>query len=181
LGSDSFTHQQITFLAANASAASGTDLQFLTGRGTVGFKGSGNASASVSLIPNANDASTAIGLDEALPLGLNLPGDGMTHYLLLRWGIDVNAAVSGKVALGTAGSVTFGADGSADAISAVLRRYSDGVLPGGAELEQTAQSWILPSQVKDVSSLDPGIWIVAEVEGPLALSLGVQYVLTTTG
>jgi hypothetical protein len=170
-----FPHQAITFLAVNASAAGGTDLRFLADRGNVGFKGSGNASANVSVIPNANDAASAIGLDEDVPLGLDLPGDATTHYVLLRWGIDVSASVNGQVALGTAGSVTFGADGSADAISAVLRRYSDGVLAGGVELIQTADSWMLPSEVQDISSLAPGTWIVAEVEGSLALSLGVQY------
>ncbi len=170
-----FPHQAITFLEVNASAAGGTDLKFLTGRGDVGFTGSGNASAGVSVIPNADDAATAVGLDEEVPLALDLPGDASTHYVLLRWGIDVKASVNGSVALGTAGSVTFGADGSADAISAVLRRYTDGVLPGGAELVQTADSWMLPSEVKGLSSLAPGTWIVAEVEGALALSLGVQY------
>src|SRR5271165_5296827 len=175
LGTTPFPHQKLSFGQVTASAAGSTDLKFLTGRGSVGFKGSGSVSAGLSVQPDPNDAAAAVGLDESVAFGLELPGSATSHYVLLRWGVDANASASGKIALGAASAVNFGADGSTEAISAVLRRFNDGAQNGGAELIQTAGSWRLPSQVKDVDSLEPGTWIVAEVEGSLALSLGVQY------
>ena len=175
LATTPFPHQKMSFGQVTASVAGSTDMMFLTDRGNVGLKGSGSASAGLSVQTDPNDAATAVGMDESVPFGLDLPGSATSHYVLLRWAIDANAAASGKVALGAAGAVAFGADGSVEVVSAVLRRYNDGAQDGGEELIQTAGSWMLPSQIKNVDSLEPGTWIVAEVEGSLALSLGIQY------
>ena len=175
-----FPRKNITFASVNASVAGQTDLAFKTVRGDVGFKGSGNASALVAIFPNPNDATSAVAIDSDVPLGLGLPVDAAgtptpTHYDVIRFGFDANASVSGKVALGANGAITFGASGTADAISAVIRRFNDNALIGRDELIGTAANWRLPSQVQDKDSLDPRTWIVAEVEGSLDLSLGAEY------
>src|SRR5262249_42108322 len=42
-------------------------------------------------------------------------------------------------------------------------------------IEQTIKSWMLPRQVDSVTNLEPGTWIVAEVDGEFGAKIGAQF------
>lgn len=44
-----------------------------------------------------------------------------------------------------------------------------------AAVQDLADSWILPTHVGPIEHLDPGTWLVAEVNGSVAANIGVQY------
>ncbi|MBM3723866.1 MAG: hypothetical protein FJW40_00365 [Acidobacteria bacterium] len=170
-----FPRAQFTLGSLKVSAEGGRDLTFLSGRGTVAFKASAGASAGIGVYPNPEPLIAALNLDENLPGGLALPADETGHYTAFQWGYDVQASVQGAVALGGAGTATLGVEGNRDAAYAVIRRFEDGRQSGFDEVGAVVNSWVMPSQVRSVSDLDPGTWIIAEVEGGIAAKIGVKY------
>jgi hypothetical protein len=105
---------------------------------------------------------------------LTVKGENIAQFLALDWGYDISASVSGSVALGGAGAITFGADGSNDGFFAVIRGYGT---PLGADdaVKDVIASWMLPSQVTSIDDLGPATWIISEVNGAIGLKLGAKY------
>jgi hypothetical protein len=94
--------------------------------------------------------------------------------VLLRWGYDLEGAARGSVALGVGPTASFGAEGKRLGAYAVVRQIP-GDLGALSALQSVFQSWMLPSQFRAIDDLEPGTWIVAEVDGSLAITLGAQY------
>lgn len=117
---------------------------------------------------------------EELPVGDPI-ADGLaseddeadSSYALLAWRYDLAGAAKGSVALGTGVNVVFGVDAKKLGGFAVVKRFRP---DAGARdvLRATVGAWRLPRQVTSPEDLPPGTWLVAEVDGSIALSLGVK-------
>src|SRR4029079_8753758 len=84
----------------------------------------------------------------------------------------------GAMALGTGVSANFGGSVSRDAAYAVIHGFENSEHARDV-LTRVIRSWILPSQFEGPDAngdfrLPPQTWIVTEVDGSVALSLGVQ-------
>lgn len=170
----SFPFRQIGLGKISAKAEAGQDIKFGDGAGQVVFKGSASAFAGLGVYPDAEKLLQELGVQENIAPGLNIANPGQSLFLVIRWGYDVEGSAKGSVALGAPGTVTFSGTGKREALYAVIRRFNKetGALTA---VKETAQSWMLPSQVNELDDLKPGTWLVAEVDSSIALSLGVQY------
>ncbi|MET0648441.1 MAG: hypothetical protein ABW208_17655 [Pyrinomonadaceae bacterium] len=170
----SFPPRQIELGKISAKAEAGNDIKFGKGAGQVVFKGSASAFAGLGVYQDPAKLLQGLGVADDIAPGLSLANSGESIFTVLRWGYDVNASAKGSVALGAPGAVTFSGTGKREALYAVIRRFDKnaGALTAVTE---TAQSWMLPSQIGQLDDLKPGTWLIAEVDSSVALSLGVQY------
>jgi hypothetical protein len=168
-----FPHQQTDLAAISLSAQGGQGITFDGNKGSVNFKFSAKASAGAGVFLDGGAIAKALSLDSHI--ALDIPAGPAKHYTLMRSGFDGKASVNGSVALGAGASVSLGIDTSADAAFAVVRCFDDNAQTGLAELTAAANSWRLPIQVSTDADLDPGVWIVAEVAGSIAVKIGAQY------
>lgn len=160
-------------------------LAFLGGSGSVDFSADAQGFAGILVSPNPQKIKAALKRDgdsNSIIENATLPPiDANFRYWMLRWGYDASASASGSIALGGGpGQVSFGAKGSVDGLFAVVRRLAKNDIagqPAGAftQLSATVNSWILPSQFRNIGDLDVGTWIISEIDGALALSLSAQY------
>jgi hypothetical protein len=139
------------------------------------------ASVSVSASSSFNSGvaiyQTSTPVLQALPLdpsiSLDFQEGNNDRFLLLSFGYTASGSINGTVPIGLLGSATFGVSGQADAALAVICRFDKGA---GADdvFKAAADSLKLPSQVKAAGDLSPGAWLVAEVDGTVALNLGAS-------
>jgi hypothetical protein len=70
--------------------------------------------------------------------------------------------------------VTFGAEAKRLGAYALVRQVPNN-LGAASALADLFDSWMLPAQFETLDDLAPGTWIVAEVDGSFAMTLGAQY------
>src|SRR5262245_30516307 len=173
-----FPERQIEIGSLKLSASTDHDISFLTGKGTVNFSASASAFAGLGVYPDPDKMLAALQLNESfndnLAGGLTLEKDATANYLALRWGYDLKGSAEGAIALGAPGAVTFGVDGSREGVYAVVRKLPK-TLGAADALQETISSWMLPSQVSKFSDLEPGTWLIAEVDGSFGARVGVKF------
>lgn len=169
------TTTKVGGLSATVGGNTG-DLKFDSGQGTVNFSASAGATAGLAVYGNPSDLVMDLNPDPQKPIleGLSIDGDGATQFVLLDWGYSISASAKGSVALGAGASANFSFDGAKDGLFAVIRGFK--VPPPSRDaLQATVASWKLPSQIASVEDLDPGTWLIAEVNGSVAVKIGTQY------
>ncbi len=144
-----------------------------TGGTAVGFSFGGTACAGAGIYDNPAQALQALELEEVPELDLSLEDDAGTRFLLLRAGYAVSGSVEASHPLGVFGSFKFGAEARHQQLYAVLHRFAQSK-KARKVMEDTVTSWRLPRHVRQAEDLKPGTWILAEVDGSLALSLSAQ-------
>lgn len=156
----------------------GTDqVAFDGGNGQVTFGASASSDASLASFFDPAVAVAALVAGDALPAeltsGFTLPALDGDLYLMLRWAYRVQGSAKGTLALSAAGGASFGIEGQSGGLMAVVRRLPSA---GGARtgVESVLANWMLPRQVRAASDLDPGTWLVAEIDGSLSASIGAQ-------
>lgn len=164
---------ELTLGTAKASASAEVPVRFGEPGRQVTFSGEGEASFAVGVYVDGADAVKAIAPSEELAAGLELADPAATRYMVVRAAYDLSAAANGAVALSAGMSATFGVSGASQGLFAVLHRFADAE-PALQVFRETFASWALPRQVDDADDLAPGTWLVAEVDGSVALRLGVQ-------
>jgi hypothetical protein len=172
-----FPDRQIELGNISIRAETGKDIEFLSPKGAVRFSGQGGAFAGLGVFQDPAKMLDTLRRDPdgtSIVAELELEKDEIHNYVLLRWGYDIEAAAKGSVALGVGGSVKFGVTGRRDGLYAVVRRL-DKTLGAASAVTETISSWALPSLVDSADALKPGSWLIAEVDGSLALSLAAQY------
>ena len=140
--------------------------------GSVTFSGTAGASFSMGIYLDASNALKAISPGEELARGMNLTDAANARYVVLQAAYDVSATAKGSVALGTGASANFGITGTSNGLFAVIHRFDD-TEPAVAVFQNTFSNWALPRQIDQQDDLKPGTWIVAEVDGSIAATLGV--------
>ena len=118
------------------------------------------------------DVLAALDLDTAPVGGLELPTDEDRRFGVLDWGYEV--AVGGGIALQGKAAPKIEGNARRRARYVVLRHLSSN-LQGKTFVSRTLGSLILPSQITSATSLDPGTWVIAEVDGSLGIKVGAQY------
>src|SRR6516225_2970388 len=174
LKNTAFPDRQIELGKITVKAEGGHDILFDGSRGQVKFNGSASAFAGLGVYKDTGALLSAISPPDETAPGFEFNAPAGSAFLLLRWGFDLQASAQGSIALGMAGSATFGVDGRKEGLFAAIRCFPQ---PVGARTELTslAQSWIMPSRIKTFSQLEPGTWIFAEIDGSLALKIGAQF------
>jgi hypothetical protein len=164
--------KEARLLDIKVKGEAGHDIAFLGKEGKVHFKAS--AFAGFGVYQSPEKLIKDLELSDEIEEGIVIPG-GLKEYLLaLRWGYDVDAKAQGSVALGAAGQVAFGGEVQRDATYAVIRRFPQETKSFTA-IEALANSWMLPTHVKGIADLEPGTWLIAEVNGSIAANIGITY------
>ena len=154
-------------------AQTGKVFTFGTPGATVGFSASAAFQTGMGVFDSPTDATASLQLKDLPQLTLTVPGTDIDKFLLMLWGYDLQGSVSGSHPIGTFGMVTFGVEGARDAKYAVLHRFPKG--HGAFQvIEDTVKSWRLPRQIAKANDLKPGTWLIAEVDGSLAIKLAAQ-------
>ncbi len=172
-----FPRRRIEVEELSASVSAGRPVSFNSGKGSVTFNGKASGYERLAVLDDPSEVTALLvrdSINDDIARGLALPRSEGTRYVVLRWGYDLEGAAKGSVALGAGPSVTFGAEGKRLGAYAVIRQFpaDAGARPA---LEAVFQSWMLPTQFRQLDDLEPGTWIVSEVDGSIALSLGAQY------
>lgn len=169
-----FPNRQIELGNAQVNASAAKDIKFGNGASSVTFSGSASAFASLGVYFDPQQMLTALQLDDDIAPGMNLKADANSLFVALRWGYDLEASSKGALALGAPGAVTFSATGSREAKYAVVRQFDKAT--GALDcVSETVNSWMLPSQIDSLDDFKPGTWLVAEIDGSIAVKLGAQY------
>lgn len=150
----------------------GTEVALDGGTGRVTFSAQSNAGLLVT--PERTTMLDHLPLGDPIADGLAADeDDDATSYALLTWGYALEAGARGAVALGGGVRAELGGTGTRSSGFAVVQRFRP---DAGARdvLARTVRAWRLPRQVNAPNDLPPGTWLVAEVDGSLALSLAVQ-------
>jgi len=163
----------LTLVSGSLQTQGGKDIVFGgDGQGNVTF----GASAASSLQVNADPTAVVNGLGLADPIagGLSLSTDAGSSWAALQWSYNLQGSGKGSVGLGSGVTATFGADAKQTGAFALLHRFAP-TDPAQQVLSDLVASWQLPRQVSGPGDLRPGTWLIAELDGSLSLSLGVQY------
>lgn len=161
--------------SANISAAPGNPISF--GPAKVGFSADANASLGIFASP----ASVRTGVLDNAPLVADLADtvaftgeSAAAKFLLLRWGYDISANVSGAVALAPAANLTFSGDaGSKGFYALVTAVQSDALVK--ASLDQLFSAWKLPSQVASANDLPPFTTLITEIDASFNVGAKVSF------
>jgi hypothetical protein len=166
--------KEARLLDIKVKGEAGHDVGFLGKRGNVSFSGKGDVFAGLGVYLSPEKLIADLQLDDEIEAGFETGGVLNEYLLALRWGYDLDGKAEGSIALGAAGSVTFGGEVQRDAAYAVVRRFPQKTNAYTA-VQALANSWILPTHVDSVGKLDPGTWLIAEVSGSVAANIGVTY------
>ena len=154
-------------------ADTGKTFAFNAGQTTIGFKASAEFKTGLGVFNAGADAISSLQLEDGPQLKLSIPGSATDKFLVLLWGYDVNGSFSGSHPIGVLGSVTFGAEAARDSIYAVLHRFP-AATDARTAIADTLGSWRFPRQVRTARDLNPGSWLVAEIDGSLAIHISAQ-------
>lgn len=169
-----FPARDIRLGSVALEAGGGRDVQFPTPSGSVKFRASGSAYSSLGVYASGEAALRDLRPGEAVAPAIALPEDAEHRYVVLRWGYDLAGYVKGSLGLGAGARVTFGADGRSEGVFAVVRRVAR---TAGARdaLAGAVDAWAVPTLIDSAEALEPGTWIVAEVDGAVAATLDAGY------
>ncbi|MCP4156388.1 MAG: hypothetical protein GY757_52230 [bacterium] len=169
----------VTLVKLSANAGTGKDIEFGKDKNKVSFSASASAFAGMAVYFDPKELMEALELEEKIIPGMTVVNNQDYLYSAIRWGYNLKGGAQGAMALGAPGSVTFGGDAASEAKYAVVRRI-DRNTGARTAIQETVNSWMIPSQFNH-SSFDidadfkPGTWLVAEVDGKIALNLKAQY------
>jgi hypothetical protein len=169
-----FPEKSIELGALTIQAATGKDVQFISGGGTVSFKGRGSVFSGVGIYTDPSQMLEALGLERRTAPSFELSGNPASCFVALRWGYDLSTSGKGSIALGGPGAVSFAMDKKGEALYAVIRRFErqTGLFTA---ITETVNSWVLPTHVTSANDLTPGTWLITQVDGAIALRLGARY------
>ncbi len=157
----------------NLSGETSQDIVFGKGAGKVTFGAKAGAFASIGVFPKGASVLAALELDSNLGT-VTLDDVPDTHFLVLRTGYTSGASAAGSIALGAGVAPTFDASVERNGAFAVVRRLPKSTGARTA-IQSTLDSWTLPRRVTTATDLEPGSWIVAEVDGSVGVKLGATY------
>ena len=180
VGDSAFPAGQISLANITFSASTGTSIPFTAGgeKDTVSFKANASGFFAAAVYDDPSALLKDLSPERDIAAGLDLKSQDGSRFFMIRCGYDVGASTKGSVALGVGASVNFGGSASRNADYAVLHKFQNSARARDV-VASTIKSWILPKQFEGPDgngsySIQPGTWIVTEVDGSVALNLGVQ-------
>ncbi len=138
---------------------------------TVTMSAAASFNSGVGIFSKADPVIQALPLDPAITLDFGLGAND--HLILVSFGYTASGSINGTAPIGMIGSATFGVSGQSDAAFAVVHRFDAGT---GADtvLTDVVNSFRLPSQVHAAADLQPGTWLIVEVDGTAALTVAAN-------
>jgi hypothetical protein len=164
---------KIPLADVNLKEQAGKSLSLGSSGATVTFSAAAGFQTGLGVFNSVADAIDSIQLQDAPELDLKVSGDATDKFLVMMWGYNLQGSVSGSHPIGALGSVTFGAEGARDAKYAVIHRFPKATGAFRA-IDDTVKSWRLPRQIAKATDLKPGTWLMADVDGSLAINLAAQ-------
>ena len=143
-----------------------------SGKARAEFAASAGGHGRFGVFASQTDVLAALELDTDPVGGVALPPTDGGRFGVIDWGY--HAAVGGGIALQGKAAPRVEGNARRSARYVVLRRLPAD-LPGREAIRRTLNSLILPSQVTSATSLDPGTWVLAEVDGSIGVTVGAQY------
>ncbi len=157
------------------SVASGEEsLRFQAGGGSVEFAAGAAFRKGLGIYTDPAQMIADLGVDNPDLTQIDFPVVGAERLFVLYWGYDLEGSANGSVALGPSAAAHFGVDAARGGAFAVIRAYKTNPNAGTA-VRSVIDSWRLPKQVASVADLEPGTWILSEVDGSIKGSLGVDF------
>ncbi|MCS7037010.1 MAG: hypothetical protein RMJ33_06040 [Saprospiraceae bacterium] len=170
-----FPQRVIRLSEVSAQAgAGGEGIQFANGQGTVSFQARGRVASGMAIYPDPALLLRELGLEDDISPGLPLKADPASNYLLLRWAYAFDARGKGNALFGSAAAASASAEGRSEGLFAIVRRLPKDMGAAEAVFEAT-QNWLLPAQITSADDLEPGTWLIAEVDSSIAAGLQAQY------
>lgn len=151
----------------------GKKFAFDAGQTTIGFHVSADFRSGLGVFNSAAAAIASLQLTDGSEINLNLVGHGTEKFLVLLSAYDIQGSFSGSHPIGVVGSLGFGATGDHDLRYAIVHRFPS-TTNARTALEHLFASWRMPRQVKTAHDLKPGSWLIAEVDGSVALTMTAQ-------
>ncbi len=167
---------QIPLGRIGVRAEAGKPILFKTLGGSVGFQPSGGTFSESGVYDDPDKALAAL-VPEAPP-AMKLSTDALpgARYFITRWGWNAAAKGSFQHPIGAIGSVGFGASGSAEKLYGLVSRFKPDTGSKDA-MDDAVMSWCLPRNILDDADdvlLEPGTWVMAEVEGSVAFNVNAK-------
>ena len=150
------------------------DVKFGDGQGTVSFDGGGAFGSGLGVYEDVSELLADLDPDKKVLGELDISATGIKRFVVLNWNYNLTASVNGAMALGGGLGITFRAGGEAGGFFAVIRGFGEDP-PSRDAIAKTLASWMLPCQLRSVADLEPGSWLIAEVNGQIRAKLGVQF------
>ena len=178
----SFPPGTLHFGTVSVKASAGSDVQFDDGHGTVSFSAGGSVGGGLGIYSDATDLLKDLGGDTHAFDDLRLGDPSIHRFAALYWQYNAKAAAKGSLALGFGASAKFGVDASSGGLYAVVRAFKEDPKARMA-IDDILFSWRLPRQVNAAMfdgtdagrQFRPGTWLIAEVDGQFAATLGASY------
>jgi len=148
-------------------------LKFRAGDTSVALGFSADAQAGLGVYDDAGKALAALALGEVPGLDLRFTDTTDSRFVLLYANYQAAGKVTGTHPLGALGSATFGVSGKASGRLGVLHRF-DLRRPASEVLAEAVASWCLPRHIDLALKLAPETWVLAEIDGTLAVKLSAQ-------
>ncbi len=149
-------------------------VRFNAGRGTVSFSGGAGFRKGLGVYANPADLIADLGPDNPDIAKIDVAASGAERLYVLYWGYDLDGAAAGSVALGASIAANFGVDAARGGAFAVIRGYKNNP-PAATAFRSVLDAWRLPRQVASADDLDPGTWIVSEVDGSIKGTIGIEF------
>jgi hypothetical protein len=156
-----------------AKAGGESSIEFGDPKRKVAICGEAEAGFGLGIYAAAGDAIRTSTPAPELAEAIALAEPAATRFIVLTASYNIAAAAKGSVALGTGVSATFGVTGSTAGGFAVLHRFGDQE-PAFHVFEDLFRSWGLPRHVIDANLIAPHTWIIAEVDGSIAMQVGIH-------
>ena len=131
---------------------------------------SAGIAASVGIFPDAAAAIASLDLDDMPGVRFAVAADAGARYALLASSYSTNGSLDATHPVGAAGTLAIGDTVATGGRLAVLHRFqrTDGAR---SVLARTVASWTLPRNIHTAADLRAGTWLIAEIDGTIALNL----------
>ena len=169
-----FPNRPLDLAEFSLGAEGGRPIEFGGSDATVKFSAGASTFAGLGVFREGAGVLNSLPFSDSLEQGIRLPAPAQDMYVLMKWGYDLKGSAKGSMALGAGGKATFGVDGRREGVYAVVRRIPAST-GARAAVADVVHSWVLPRQISGVADVQPGTWVIAEVDGSLAVKLGAEF------
>lgn len=169
-----FPPGDVTLGSLSANAKSGSPVTLGDSSRNIAFTFSAGTTYGLQILSNPADVLKTLSADANISGDIDLKtGTAATdRFMLLRLTYNLGGTAKGTAALGAGITANFGATGQLSGDWDVVHRFGGENAP--KVLADTFSSWRLPLTVSQPGDLQPGTWLVAEINGSIGLNLGVQ-------
>jgi hypothetical protein len=138
---------------------------------TVSMQAAASFTSGLAVYLQPQEVSKNLPLDPALSLDFQNGADD--HFILFSLGYTASGSLKGTYPIGLVASASFGVSGQSDSAFAIVHRFDKN---SGARdvVSAVVDSLMLPSQARAATDIQTGTWLIAEVDGSVALNLAAQ-------